>query len=214
MQARSGILIVVIVIVAAGCVAAGIWQLDRHEQRKARNAMIADAFRAAPIAVEQIAPDSVRRFRRVVASGQWDYARERVVSGRTRNGAPGVHIVTPMILHDGRTEVLVNRGWVYSPDARTVDLSRWREGDRAEIVGYVDDPPPSLRVGRSPPLYLVALADSAAARPVGEERPERMPPPPFGDTGRHLAYVFQWFSFAAIALIGGSILVRRPRRRP
>jgi cytochrome oxidase assembly protein ShyY1 len=215
MQLRSGILIAVIVIVAAFCVAAGIWQLDRHAQRKARNALIADAFRAAPIAVEQVTRDSVRRFRRVVAAGQWDYTSERVLSGRTRNGAPGVHIVTPMMIRDGRTQVLVNRGWVYSPDARSVTLSRWREGDLGEIVGYVDDVPQSLRVEGSPPLlYIVALADSAARVPVATDRPVRLSPPPFGDMGRHLAYVFQWFSFAAIALIGGSTLVRRQRRRP
>jgi cytochrome oxidase assembly protein ShyY1 len=214
MQARSAILIVVIVIVAALCVAAGIWQLDRHAQRKARNAMIADAFRAAPVPAEQITRDSVRRFRRVIASGQWNYARERVVSGRTRNGAPGVHIVTPMILRDGRTEVFVNRGWVYSPDALTVDLSRWHEGDRGEIVGYVDDVPRSIRFEGSAPLYIVALADSGAREPAGAEQPARLSAPPFGDAGRHLAYVFQWFSFAAIALIGGPILVRRQQRRP
>jgi cytochrome oxidase assembly protein ShyY1 len=214
MHARSGILIVVIVLVAVFCVAAGIWQLDRHAQRKARNALIADAFRAAPIAAEQIARDSVRRFRRVAARGQWEYTRERVLSGRTRNGAPGVHILTPMLLRDGRTEVLVNRGWVYSPDALTVNLSRWREGDSGEVVGYVDDVPRSLRVEGSPPLYIVALADSTARVPVARDKPARLSPPPFGDTGRHLAYVFQWFSFAAIALIGGSTLVRRQRRRP
>jgi cytochrome oxidase assembly protein ShyY1 len=213
MRPRPWILIVVVVIVAAFCIAAGIWQLDRHEQRKARNAMIADAFRATPVTAEITKRDSVARFRRVIADGQWDYSRERVIAGRTRNGAPGVHIVTPMTLPDG-SEVLVNRGWVYSPDARTVDLSRRREGDRGEIVGYVDDVPQSLRVQGSPRLYIVALADSGAGAPAGREQPARLPPPPFGDTGRHLAYVFQWFSFAAIALIGGPILVRRQRRRP
>jgi surfeit locus 1 family protein len=214
LHARSAILGLVIVIAAAFCIGMGIWQLDRHEQRKARNAMIADAFRAAPIAVEQITKDSVRRFRRVIASGEWDYPHEGVLVGRTRNGAPGVHIITPMTIRDGRTRVLVNRGWVYSPDARSVNLSRWRAGDRGEVVGYVDDVPRSLRVEGPPPLYIVALADSAARVPVNAEQPARLSPPPFGDTGRHLAYVFQWFSFAAIALIGGSILVRRQRRRP
>jgi surfeit locus 1 family protein len=213
MPPRSWILILIFVIVAAFCIGAGIWQLDRHQQRKARNTMIAAAFRAAPVAAETIKGDSAGRFRRVTASGHWDYAREHVLSGRTRNGAPGVHIVTPMTLRDG-TQVLVNRGWVYSPDARTVDLSRRREGDRAEIVGYVDDLPRSLRVDGPPLLYIVALADTAARAPVATDRPARLSPPPFGDTGRHLAYVFQWFSFAAIALIGGPILVRRQRRRP
>jgi surfeit locus 1 family protein len=153
----------------------------------------------------------VRRFRRVIASGQWNYGQESVLSGRTRNGAPGVHIVTPMVLRDGRTEILVNRGWVYSPDARTVDLVRWHEGDGSELVGYVDEVPSSLR-GKGTSTYIVAI-DSNGAQATGATRPARLSPPPFSDRGPHLGYAVQWFSFAAIALVGAPVLVRRQRRR-
>jgi surfeit locus 1 family protein len=211
MAARSWIPLLAAAIVAAICVGLGVWQLDRLAQRKARNATIEAAFREAPIPAEQAMSDSPRRFRRVIATGRWNYARETAVVGRTRSGSPGVHIVTPMTLGDERTEILVNRGWVYSPDARTVDLARWHEGDRGEVIGYVDTPPSSLRdAGVSP--YIVALADSSAA-PTNVVRPVRLSPPPFGDEGPHLSYAVQWFSFAAIALIGAPILVRQQRRR-
>jgi surfeit locus 1 family protein len=214
MPARSWVPILIAVIIAALCVRLGVWQLDRLAQRKARNAMIEDAFREAPVPAERVTNDVIPRFRKVIANGEWIYTRERALAGRTRNGAPGVHIVTPMVLRDGRTEVLINRGWVYSPDARTVDLARWREGDRGKIVGYINDVPQSLRGGGRPSLYIVALTDSSARPAAGTSQPARLSPPSFEDTGPHLSYAFQWFSFAAIALIGGPVLVMRQRRRP
>ena len=45
------------------------------------------------------------------------------------------------------------------------------------------------------------------------DRPARLSAPPFGDQGPHLNYAVQWFSFAAIALIGTPLVVRRQRRR-
>ena len=211
MAARSWIPLLAAAIVAVGCVRLGLWQLDRLSQRKNRNATIESAFREPPMAADLILRDSVRRFTRVVAMGTWNYDRETTVPGRTRNGAPGVHIVTPMTLADGSGEVLVNRGWVYSPDARTVDLARSREGDRAEVVGYVDEVPRAL--SRDSPLpYIVALADSTPGRAPATTSPLRLGPPPFEDEGPHLNYALQWFSFAAIALIGAPLLVRR--RRP
>lgn len=213
MSARSWIPLLLAAVVAVACVRLGLWQLDRLEQREARNATIEASFRVPPISAE-LAMDStapLQRFRRVIARGQWSYAREAVIPGRTRSGSPGVHIVTPMTLDEGRKEILVNRGWVYSPDARSIDLARWREGDRAEVTGYVDEPPLSVR-GERTKLYIVALVDSTAA--PAASRPARLSPPPFGDKGPHFNYAVQWFSFAAIALIGTPLVVRRQRRRP
>ena len=212
MGARSWIPLLAAVVIAAICFRFGLWQLDRLDQRKARNATIAAAFHEPPIPSPRAMKDSIPRFRRVMATGRWDYARETTVSGRTRSGSPGVHIVTPMILDDS-TEIVVNRGWVYSPDARTVDLSGWREGDRGQFVGYIDELPSSLRPSSMTRLYVVALADSTAPPARGEQRPVRLPVPAFGDEGPHLNYAVQWFSFAAIALIGTPIVVRRQRRR-
>ena len=198
-------------VIAVVCVRLGLWQLDRLEQRKARNATIAAAFHEPPISAELATKGRVTRFRRVTAAGRWDYGHEQTVSGRTRNGSPGVHVVTPMVLGDS-AEILVNRGWVYSPDARTIDLPKWREGDRGQFVGYVDEPPSSVQPIPER-LYVVALGDSSSQPAGADERPVRLPVPAFGDEGPHLSYAVQWFSFAAIALIGTPIVVRRQRRR-
>ena len=212
MASRLWIPLAAAVIVAAVCVRLGLWQLDRLEQRQARNDTIATAFRESPIAAEMAARDSVTPFRRVTVAGEWDYARESTLGGRTRNGSPGVHIVTPVALADG-ARILVNRGWVYSPDARTVELARWREGGQAEFVGYVNELPALLRESGAGSLYVVALADSTDGQAAVGDRPVRLGVPAFTDQGPHLNYAVQWFSFAAIALIGTPLVVRRKRRR-
>lgn len=212
MPSRTWIPLVAAVVVAAGCVRLGLWQLERLEQRQARNATIAEAFRETPIPAEIATPDSVTRFQRVRVSGRWDYARETSIAGRTRNGSPGVHVITAVAAQDGAV-IFVNRGWVYSPDARTVDLSRWHEGERAEVVGYVDELPPSLRESAGRSLYVVALPDTGASALGAGDRPARLQAPAFADEGPHLNYAVQWFSFAAIALIGTPLVVRRQRRR-
>ena len=80
-------------VIAVVCVRLGLWQVDRLEQRKARNATIAAAFHEPPLPARLAIRDRVTRFRRITATGRWDYGRERTVSGRTRNGSPGVHVV-------------------------------------------------------------------------------------------------------------------------
>ena len=138
MAPRSWIPLVAAVIVAAVCVRLGLWQLDRLGQRKVRNAGIAAAFPEVTVTAETAIRDSVTRFRRVRVSGQWDYSRESTVGGRTRSGSPGVHVVTPVTLADGAS-ILVNRGWVYSPDARTIDLARGHARGARRLRGRGSD---------------------------------------------------------------------------
>jgi surfeit locus 1 family protein len=211
-QPRVWIPLVAAVVVAAVCVRLGLWQLDRLKQRRARNAEIASAYRLPPLVADSVRRDSAPRFRRLLVSGRWDYAGETTIPGRTRSGSPGVHIVTPLTLTSG-ARILVNRGWVYSPDARTIDVPRWHEGDYGDFIGYVDELPPSIRVPDEARLYVVALADSGSRTAEVGDRPVRLPVPAFGDEGPHFNYAVQWFSFAAIALIGTPIVVRRQRRR-
>lgn len=213
MTSRPWIPIVAAVLVAAVCVRLGVWQLDRLAQRKERNAVIASGFQAAPLPIDSaLDASSTPRFRRVAVLGRWDYSREQRLSGRTRSGSPGVHILTPLILDGGARAILVNRGWVYSPDASTVDLAQWREGDIGAFVGYLDEVPKAATGTDAYVAYVVALGDSSSGTSAASQ-PARLQPPPFGELGPHLNYAVQWFSFAAIALIGTPLVVRRQRRR-
>lgn len=217
-------------VIAAGCVRLGVWQLARLDQRRARNAEIEAVMRGEPVPLPTLAHPPPR-LTRVTIAGRPDYRHEVALTGRSRNGSPGVNILTPVRIAGTDTAVLVNRGWVYSPDASQVDFARWREADSLSFSGYVD----TLATGRASPslpalrmrvldhrriaaelpypiasYYVIALPESATP---SQTTPVRLPPPAL-DEGPHRSYAIQWFSFATIAIVGtlGYLLTSRSPR--
>ena len=212
----------------------GIWQLHRLHERRARNAALAARVDAPPIPLRQLPADSAgAHWRRVEARGRFDFDHEIVLSARTHAGSPGVEIVTPLHPDDGGPAVLVNRGWVYSPDAMTVDLGKWDEPPHADVTGYVEDfVHGGRRVTRLPshpnawtrlestelpaafpfpiaPFYIVEL-DSLAQYRADHRLPTVTPVRlilPAMDDGPHLNYAIQWFTFATIALVGVGTMI-------
>jgi len=183
------------------------WQLDRLHQRRARNAVLAARLALPPLPVRRdITADSARQ-RRVVAQGVYDFSAERTWPGRSFQGTPGVALVTPLRLADG-SAVLVDRGWVPSPDAFHVEHALYRELVTVTVTGIALIPPRGRGdvavVGFLP--FVIQLETPTPARGL----PRRWPPPAF-DNGPHLAYAVQWFSFALIALVGTAVLIRRGR---
>ena len=212
----------------------GVWQLHRLHERRARNVALASRLGETPVPLSQLSADSVgAHWRRVEARGRYDFDPQIVLSGRTHDGSPGVNIFTPLHPDDGGPAVLVNRGWVYSPDAATVDLGRWDEPPRADVSGYVEDfVHGGHGVSRLPshtnvwtrlesselgaafpfpiaPYYIVALdtlVEYRAARNMPTVTPVRLTQPAMDD-GPHLSYAIQWFTFATIALVGVGTMI-------
>ncbi len=214
----------------------GFWQLRRLAERRAQNAILSSRRFNQPIELDDITRDTAAaRFRRVKIAGAYDYSREFALTLRTRNGSPGVDIITPVARAGTDTLVLVNRGWIYAPDGMTADISKWPEADSVNAIGFIETffaPPPYAP--RSPgrarayrwldrqtiehdighpiaPFYVVLAPDSetgyAMPRPTpASERALAAKPPrvePRGlDEGPHKSYAIQWFSFAAISILG------------
>jgi len=206
-QRRDVKLAIAAVIVAAGCISAGIWQLDRLAQRRARNAFQMARLALPALEVRRgLSADSARG-RRVLAHGVYDFAGEKIWPGRSFEGTPGVALITPLRLTDG-SSVLVDRGWVYSPDAFHVDHTAYREADTAQVTGIAMIPPRGRGdVDESGFLPLVIQLDG---RDPPRGLPRRWPSPVF-DNGPHLSYAIQWFSFALIALVGTAVMIRKGR---
>lgn len=230
MRPRMIVFAALALAMAALCVRLGVWQLDRLGQRRARNALLEQRLAAAPA---EWSDTTAVRYRRVRVSGTPDYEREIVLVGRSRRGSPGVNLVTALRLPGSDTAVLVNRGWVYSPDGTTIDHARWREGETLSVEGYVEaftepgpgDLPAQQRVARRlshqavsarfpypvAPAYVVAIDTGRTARANTANTPAR-PPLPTPDDGPHLGYALQWFAFAVIAIVGAGIALFTARR--
>jgi surfeit locus 1 family protein len=216
--------VVLAIVLGAIFVRLGFWQLARLGERRAANRVVAAQLAMAPEPFTAVvsAPGGVNRRARV--NGVLDYENEFVVTGRSRNGSPGVHIMTPLRVPGIDSAILVNRGWVYSADAATIDLPRWRE-DRTEFSGFTQQLASGTATavrgrGLRPltldgvrqlvtypvyTLYLVAQDSASTSAPI------RLPLPAL-DEGPHLSYAIQWFAFAVIALGGTIAVVQRTRR--
>jgi surfeit locus 1 family protein len=206
-QRRNVGLVVVAVLVAAVCARLGIWQLDRLRQRTARNAVAAARLALPPLEINKNIVADTARERRVRARGVYDYTDERTWPGRSFEGTPGVALITPLRLADG-SAVLVDRGWVPSPDAFHVEHGAYREPDTATIAGIARIPPRGRGDVETTGFLPFVVEVQTPEPPRG--LPRRWPRPSFGN-GPHLSYAIQWFSFAAIALVGTAVLIRKSR---
>ncbi len=229
MRARDLSFVILGTIVAAVCIRLGIWQLDRLAERRTFNAQLKSRAETAPIDFSRLPSDTGEaRYRRVRITGTYDFDNQVVLTSRSRQGSPGVNIITPVRIPGRDTAVLVNRGWIYSPDGMSADLSQWPELPMLEGDAYVqnyqarDGEPKSPRNPRAyrwmdrsalsqdfpypiAPYYLVLIGES---RNPPANIPPRVPVPPL-DEGSHQSYAFQWFSFAAVSIIGMVLFLRR-----
>ena len=186
---------VVAFAIAVVCVRLGFWQIDRLGQRRARNAIVAARLALPPLEVGRGTTADSARQRRLIARGVYDFAHELIGPGKSFDGTPGVALITPLRLADG-SAVLVDRGWVPSPDARHVDLTLYYEADTATVEGIGTD--------KDDGGFILRETGTAAPRGL----PRRWPAPALDD-GPHLSYSVQWFSFAIIIVVGTVALLRK-----
>lgn len=226
------VLVGVAVLFAALFVRLGFWQLERLRERQAYNAPVESRLGLPPVELREL-PRALEdaRHRRVLVSGQYDYSREIVLTLRSRQGSPGVNLLTPMRVAGNDTAVLVNRGWIYAPDGVDADTGPWHEADPAAATGYIrlletGDAGGARSTERTDAVRRPHHATIVAMLPYpiapyyvvltspGSD-PERVPPrvpPPALDEGSHRSYAVQWFTFALIVLGGMAILLLRVRR--
>jgi surfeit locus 1 family protein len=240
---RAGIIgTFLLLLVVAGCIRLGFWQLSRHEQRQTRNSEIAARLDLAPLPPAALLGDTAGLFyRTVAASGTLDSDRSIVLPGRSHRGVPGVYLLTPLRLADNSGVVMVNRGWVPSPDAATIDMADFAVHEPVSLTGLVlpfpgADQSLAQRRGRGGadagfrrvwysideqvlraqfPYDMLPVMLQALAEPGAEAVARGGYParlePPPLDSGSHFGYALQWFSFALIGLIGWVALMLRGR---
>lgn len=222
-----------LLLCALGFARLGVWQLSRLHERRAHNAVMLAARAAPSVALTGAAlerSDTLAE-RRVEATGRYDAAHEIVLRGAVLQGVPGVRLVTPLRLGTAGPAVLVERGFVPSPDALSVDTAGLEDGGDVTVRGIALVVPseagePMRHDGRTTwrrldlpalrkempytllPIYILQTPDSALPRFP------RRPEPPAIDDGPHLSYAIQWFLFAALAAGFAFLVVGRTPARP
>jgi cytochrome oxidase assembly protein ShyY1 len=217
----------------------GFWQFHRHQHRVAQNTLIAKNLEAKPVPVTGLTSPghTVPRadyWRQATATGIYDTSHEVVVRRRTSaDDRVGFHVLTPLILADGRT-VLINRGWIpAATDQRafpsvppapkgTVTVTGRLKADETTKASGIKDlaglPPRQVMLissaqqakalGRT---VLGGYLEQTAPEPAGSS-PELIPDPDHDSIGAHMAYAVQWWLFTAAVPVGWVILVRREKR--
>lgn len=109
-------LFIVVVVLGIVCVRLSHWQFGRYHERSVSNTTTRTNLAAPPVAADRLMhvgaePGDSVQYRKVTAQGHYDPAHQIVVLYRSRNGAPGVEVVVPLVTSTG-TAVLVDRGWV------------------------------------------------------------------------------------------------------
>ena len=232
---RTVTLIVAAAVVAITCVALGIWQLARLQEKRELNATVRAGLSADPIEVGGTLTDAGTgaelSYRRATATGRYDPEREVVLYGRTLDETgrePSPHATRA--LRRQRDHRRSRMGAARSGNAAGCGRRAARGHRRRlrRVFPSEGDGPGRRRPGRghgSPRSRAqisrlsrrsspTASLPSICCEPIRPRARRRLPRPaalPELTEGPHLSYAIQWFLFAAIALIGCAIVVRRDR---
>jgi cytochrome oxidase assembly protein ShyY1 len=232
---------VLVVVLVALFVLAGLWQLRRHDDRQSRNAEIRSRAGLPTAPVGEVVPEGAGlddvdslEFRPVEANGTYDAEAEVFVRPRSLDGLPGWHVVTPLVLDDGRA-VLVTRGFApYSggldgarengapPTGEVVVTGLAFPTQEREGIGPTDPAEGTLEELARVDIARVAQQYDRELLPVyvqlqSQDPPQpagfpQLVPPPETDDGPHFSYAVQWFLFAGVGLVGWPVLLWRTGR--
>ena len=194
------ILMALCLLIAAGFVRLGFWQLHRRSERRATNRIVL-AARAAPVVAlgGTVGPIDSLVERRVTARGRYDLEHDLVLRGEALQGVPGVIVATPLRLDGSDTAVLVERGFVprrrRAASRASAEKTTWARLDLSALRTVLPYPLLSISIEQLPDRSLPAF-------------PRRLDPPPI-DEGPHLSYALQWFFFATMAVAFAFLVIGR-----
>lgn len=223
-----------VIVLAAGCVGLGRWQLDRREAVVEDIQRIEANYDAAP---QRYVPgengfdryDPAREWTPVTFVGIYDVDNQVVARNRPLNGQPGYEVLTPLRLDDG-TAVIIDRGWlpIGNIEAGRPDEIPAPPSGQVEVTARMKPGEPAVNrgapEGQVASIDLVALSDRldyplqdaaygllALERPGAAVTPVAAPKPSI-DEGPHLSYSLQWFAFGVLAFVGLGYAARQQRR--
>ena len=199
-------------------VTAGQWQHRRMEQKEALRTQFDAANAESPAALPADTADwAAWRYRAVAADGTFDASRQMLIDNRIEEGRAGYHVVTPLLLADGRA-VLVDRGWIAAGETRAqlpvatppagnvtvhgrvnIPTLNYVELTHDATMGVVWQNLDPARVSSITGLKVLPIVvEQTGPIGAGDKLVRNWPAPDFG-IERHRIYMVQWYLFAATA---------------
>lgn len=225
------LLTVAMVGVAALGIAMGNWQRHRADEKSAAAALASAAAREGPFDLAAADSDTTAMVYRIVhGTGEYDAAHGVLIDNKVHGGRPGYDVVTPFKIAPGNRYVLVDRGWVAQGPTRKELPSVQTPGGVIEIVGRATIPPRRYlelkadtgaavlrqnldieRIAASSGLALLPfVVEQTGPITPSDDLLREWPKPDFG-IERHLSYMVQWYSLAALAIVLWLVLNWRRR---
>lgn len=239
---RWGLTVLVAVLVAVGCVAAGAWQWTRHADRSAAVAVVEQNYEAPVVDLDELVTPGTplpgdAQWRPAAATGRY-IGDPVLLRNRPVSGTPALHVLHPFLVEAGELRgavLVVDRGWVPSGEQDAGPAVPRPPAGTVEVVVRLRPQEPSS--GRDAPpgqVQEIVVADvrTASGAPpewaddgaalqlygglVSEDgRPASglgRLPAPQTDLGTNLSYAFQWWVFALGALAAPVVLRRKEQR--
>lgn len=197
----------------------GFWQLDRLEQRRAANAVVTTSLETPPFDLNNAAvPEDIAEWdnRLVSAGGTFDHDQQVLLKLQNWGYRAGVNLITPLVLDDGETAVLVDRGWIPDTEAGPQAISTFNVPGDVDIEGYISlsqelsRTPAATPEGRQTEVYRVDIPAIESQMPYtllpffivqfpennNQDLPYRLERQIDISEGSHLGYAVQWFIFS------------------
>lgn len=226
-----------VIVAAIVLVRLGFWQLDRHQQRMARNAIIDARINAPAVPLAQVLTRATneQEYRHVTVVCAFQTNQQLLWRNRSYQGTTGYQVFT-VCQPDSGAAILVNRGWIPYQDGLGDWTSRYAPPSTGlqTITGvWRLSQAPSATADEVAPVngwrdrWFAITVPAIAAQMQRELVPGfiELQPDVTTDTttypirttignlgaGSHFGYAIQWFSFAVIVVVGAVVVAyRRP----
>lgn len=236
-QRRYARLAALMVVIAAGCVAAGTWQISRYEQTARTNRVLKANAHAAVVALPTLGVPLVGdgpapgreaiRYRTVAVSGTYLAGGQEFLRDQSVEGRSGFDVVDP--LRTARGVLMVVRGFVVGagdatmppavpgpPSGEQTVVGRLQTADTgsddaAELGhGVIDAVNPGQQAARLGAPVFAAYLTLTGRQPGLSALPAPDLSNPAGGAvePQHLAYIVQWYLFALLALAAPFAIAR------
>ncbi|WP_245652750.1 SURF1 family protein [Methylophilus rhizosphaerae] len=210
----------------ATCLKLGFWQWHKAEQKQAiTRALTHGKQDVIALIAQQLNAASVEALHTLTVQLTGHYLAEYsfFLDNQVEQEQAGFHVVTPFLLDDGHTAILVNRGWIAgfanhqqvpvvntSQAQQTIRGMWWHQTKTAFQLGkpeqrwnQVQQVIDFKQLQQHIPYLLVPGAILKLDPAVVQDGFVRHWDVPAGQVEKHLSYAYQWFGFAVASLLIG-----------